>query len=275
MNATETLKTRRAKEVGHDPASAASNSHVTRILGQIAVGLGFLGIWQLVYMSGIVKPLISRSPEQVFGFLYKIAADGTIWPSLYSTVEATIVAFVLASVVGVVLGIGLGLFPRIEELVDPYLNAINAMPRIAFAPVFILIFGIGQPAKIALAFSIVVFILMINARAGIRTVDRDIRLMVTVMNIKRSQMFLKILLPSAVPSIFAGLRLGIIYSLLGVITSEIVASRLGLGQLIAQYAGTFELEGVYAIVLVLALVASLLNSGMAWLERRILGARAL
>ncbi|WP_210212541.1 MULTISPECIES: ABC transporter permease [unclassified Mesorhizobium] len=250
-------------------------ARLKRLAGQIGVGIAFLALWQLVYMSGVVKPLISRSPGQVFWFFVQIATDGTLLPALYSTVEATVVAFVLASFVGVVIGIGLGLFPKVEELLDPYISAFNAMPRIAFAPVFILLFGVSQAAKIALAFSVVVFILMVNARAGIRTVDRDIRLMVTVMNISKRDMFMKILLPSAVPSIFAGLRLGIIYSLLGVVTSEILASRVGLGQLIAGYAGTFQLEGVYAVCIVLAVIASLLNAGMALLERYLLGARAL
>ena len=248
---------------------------VRRILGQLLVGILLLAVWQLTYMAGIVKPLISRSPSQVFWFFIRIAEDGTLFPAFYSTVEATLAAFVLSSIVGIVLGIGLGLFPRVEELLDPYISAFNAMPRIALAPVFVLIFGIGQAGKIALAFSVVVFIMLVNARAGIRTVDRDIRLMVTVSNISKIDMFIKILLPSAVPSIFAGLRLGIIYALLGVVTSEILASRVGLGQLIAQYAGTFQLEGVYAVIIVLAIVATLLNTGMAWVEARILGARAL
>src|SRR5262249_51091568 len=164
--------------------------------------------WEIVYRMGIVKPLIARSPGQVWDFMVKIMTDGTLWPALYSTLEATLIAFVLASVVGIVIGIGLGLFPRVEALIDPYLSAINAMPRIAFAPVFVLIFGIGQSSKVALAFSVVVFILILNARAGIRTVDRDILTMATVMNITKRQMFGKVLLPSAVPSIFAGLRLG-------------------------------------------------------------------
>jgi len=258
-------------------ASKAPPLHQRLVLlaGQIGVGLLFLAIWSAVHAAGIVKPLISRSPTQVFNALWEMAVDGTLWPALYSTLEATLVAFALASVVGVVIGIGLGLFPRIEALVDPYISAFNAMPRIAFAPVFILLFGIGQGAKIALAFSVVVFIMLVNARAGIRTVDRDILTMCRVMNVTKRDMFMKILLPSAVPSIFAGLRLGIIYSLLGVVTSEILASRVGLGQLIAFYAGTFKLEGVYAIVIVLALIASLLNVAMAWIEQRILGERAL
>jgi len=241
--------------------------------GQIFVGIGFVVLWEISYRIGMVKPLISRSPAQVWNFLVKIVVDGTLWPALYSTLEATVIAFVLASVTGIVIGIGLGLFPRIEALIDPYLSAVNAMPRIAFAPIFILIFGIGQPSKVALAFSVVVFILILNARAGIRTVDRDILTMATVMNITKLQMFMKILLPSAIPSIFAGLRLGVIYGLLGVVTSELIASRQGLGQLIAWYAGTFVLEGVYAVVIILALVASLMNVGMATLERKLLRSR--
>lgn len=268
---TETEPNERGRSATLLPSSVA----VKRVFGQFLVGAALLVIWQLTYMTGIVKPLIARSPGQVFWFFIRLCDDGTLWPAFYSTLEATLAAFALSAIVGVILGIGLGLFPRVEELLDPYISAFNAMPRIALAPVFVLIFGIGQAGKIALAFSVVVFIMLVNARAGIRTVDRDIRLMVTVANISKRDMFVKVLLPSAVPSIFAGLRLGIIYALLGVITSEILASRVGLGQLIAQYAGTFQLEGVYAVIIVLAIVATVLNTGMAWAESRILGARAL
>jgi NitT/TauT family transport system permease protein len=240
------------------------------LIGQLGVGVLFVLFWQWIYNLKIIKPLVARSPEQVWRFLIKIIEDGTLWPALYSTVEATLISFVLGSVVGIIIGIGLGLFPLIESLTEPYLNAINAMPRIAFAPVFVLLFGIEQSAKVALAFSVIVFILIVNARAGIRTVDRDILLMAKVMNITKYQMFNKILLPSAIPSIFAGLRLGMIYGLLGVTTSEILASKVGLGQLIAWYAGTFVLEGVYAVVLVLAVIASLLNWVMGVLEIRLL-----
>ncbi|MEX4004871.1 ABC transporter permease [Paraburkholderia sp. EG285A] len=244
-------------------------------VGQVLVGLVVLAVWYLTDRYHIIPKIISRSPIDVFRFLVRIAEDGTLWPALYSTLEATIAAFLLASVVGVVFGVALGLFPRVEALIDPYLNALNAMPRIAFGPVFIIAFGIGQASKVALAFSIVVFVMMVNARSGVRMVDRDIMTMARVMNCSRTQMFFKILLPSAVPSIFAGLRLGLIYSLLGVITSEIIASRVGLGQLIAWYSGIFQLEGVYAVVLVLAVVASLLNMFMSAIERRLLKGRGV
>ncbi|WP_264214705.1 ABC transporter permease [Leisingera thetidis] len=250
------------------------NARLKLLMGQVLVGLAFLAFWQAVYQMGVVKPLIARSPKEVWDFFVKILLDGTLLPALYSTLEATVIAFILASAVGIVIGIGLGLFPKIEALIDPYLSAINAMPRIAFAPVFILLFGIDQSAKIALAFSVVVFILIVSARAGIRTIDNDILTMARAMNINKRQMFMKILLPSAVPSIFGGLRLGVIYSLLGVTTSEILASEIGLGQLVAWYAGIFALEGVYAVVIVLAVVASLINVLMAMLEKKILKHRA-
>lgn len=269
-----------AESLGHESENwrlilAGALDKAILIAKQMAVGAAGILIWYWVDRAQLLPSMISRSPQQVAMFLWQIATDGTLWPSLYSTLEATIAAFLLASVAGVVAGILLGIFPRVEELLDPFINALNAMPRIAFGPVFIIAFGIGQTSKIALAFSIVFFIMLINARAGVRTVDRDILTMARVMNCSKMQMFFKILLPSAIPSIFAGLRLGLIYSLLGVITSEIIASRVGLGQLIAWYSGIFQLEGVYAVVVVLAFVASILNMTMAMLERRLLKGRVL
>lgn len=252
-------------------AKRKSESDRASILAiQIAIGVAILAFWQFCWSFGLVDPIIARSPAQVWGALVQIVTDGTLWPSLYATMEATLVAFVLASVIGVVIGIGFGLFPRVEEVFQPYINAINTMPRIAFAPVFTLYFGIGQEAKIALAFSIVVFMVMISARAGIQTVDRDIITMARLMGTRRIEMFTKILLPAATPSIFAGLRLGIVYALFGVITSEILSSRVGLGHLISRYAGVFQIESMYAVILVMTVVAAFLNGLMAMAEKRFL-----
>jgi NitT/TauT family transport system permease protein len=125
-------------------------------------------------------------------------------------------------------------------------------------------------AKIALAFSIVVFMVMTAARAGVRSVDVDIMQLATVYGANRRQMFTKVLFPVAVPSIFGGLRLAVVYSLLGVVTSELIASRNGMGQLIQQYASLFQTDRVYGLLVVLAVVASILNAVMARLERHLL-----
>lgn len=251
-------------------ARKAGSDRLPIFAAQVAIGMAILALWQFCWSFELVDPIIARSPAQVWSALVQIVTDGTLWPSLYATMEATLIAFVLASAVGVVIGVGFGLFPRIEEVFQPYINAINTMPRIAFAPVFTLYFGIGQEAKVALAFSIVVFMVMISARAGIQTVDRDIVTMARLMGTGRLQMFTSILLPAATPSIFAGLRLGIVYALFGVITSEILSSRVGLGHLISRYAGVFQLESMYAVILVMTVMAAALNGVMALAEKRFL-----
>jgi NitT/TauT family transport system permease protein len=162
------------------------------------------------------------------------------------------------------------MFPRVDLLFDPYVDALNSMPRIAFAPIFILAFGIGPTAKIALAFTLVVFILLMNARSGVKSVDPDILQMATVQNGSRRQLLMKVVLPSSVPAIFAGLRLGLIYALLAVVASEMIASRDGLGQLITKSSAIFQLEYVYAVVLMLALIAAAMSRSMASFENHLL-----
>jgi NitT/TauT family transport system permease protein len=183
---------------------------------------------------------------------------------------AVVIAFLLASVIGIVVGIALALLPRVERVVSPYLDALNAMPRIALAPVFVVAFGLTPKAKVALAFSIVVFIVLTSARAGVRSVDVDIMRLSTVLGANRRQMFAKVLFPVAIPAIFGGLRLGVIFSLLGVVTSELIAARDGIGQLLQGYASLFQIDGVYGLLIVLAVIASLLNAGMAIVERYLL-----
>jgi NitT/TauT family transport system permease protein len=192
--------------------------------------------------------------------------SGELWLNMKATLIATVVAFVLASAVGVVVGVALGVLPRTERVLSPFLDAFNATPRIALAPVFIIYFGITTQAKVALAFTLVVFIVLSASRAGVRSADPDALRLSAVTGANKRQLFMKVLLPVAVPQIFASLRLGLIYSLLGVVASEIIASRSGLGQLVAKYTATYQLDHVYSILILLALIATALNQLMVQLE---------
>lgn len=229
-----------------------------------------LGLWQWVSVAKLIKPVLASSPAEVWDFLIEIGRSGELWVNLRATLEATVLAFVLGSVTGVVLGLSLAVMPRLERAIDPLLNALNGMPRIALGPLFVLYFGFGLAAKVALGFSLVVFILMVNARAGALSVDPDLIRLSRALNASRLQMFTKIMLPSSIPAIFAGLRLGIIYALLGVITAEIIASQTGMGARILYYSNVFQIKGVYGILIILAIVAAVLNTLMAWAERRLL-----
>jgi NitT/TauT family transport system permease protein len=234
-------------------------------VARVLVGVVIVGLWQLTVEFTILDPTVTSNPSDVAIYLYDALGTSLLWTNLGATMQAMVIAFLLASSVGVVVGISLALLPRIERVVAPYLDAINAMPRIALAPVFVVGFGLTINAKIALAFSIVVFIVITAARAGVRSVDVDIMRLAAVLGTTRRQMFTKVLFPVAVPSIFGGLRLAVVYSLLGVVTSELIASRIG--QMLQQHASLFEIHGVYGLLIVLAVVASLLNNLMARLEK--------
>ncbi len=241
-----------------------------RLWWQLVVLAALIGCWQLIVSLKLVDRVIAKSPKQVFDFLEHAAGSGSLWSNTADTLEAVLVAFALAAACGVVLGIGLGLLPRVNRVISPFLDAANAMPRIALAPVFIVWLGIGIEAKIALAFSVVIFVVLSAAQAGVRSADPEIVRLSTVLGISRSQMFVKVLLPVSVPAVFAGLRLGLVYSLLAVVGSEIISAQNGLGQQIALYSGQFEMQAVYGILIVLAVIAALLNSFMGMAERWLL-----
>lgn len=239
-------------------------------LWQLAVLVLWLGIWQLATTAKLADPVIAKSPSQVLDYLAGAWGSQELQRNTWATMQAVIIAFVLAGVIGIVVGVALGLMPTVERVISPFLDAANATPRIALAPVFVVALGIGIAAKVALAFSLVVFIVITSSRAGVRSADSEILRISAVLGISKMQLFTKVLLPVAVPSIFSGLRLGLVYSLLGVIGSEIIASQDGLGQLIAMYSGQYQLQAVYGILLVLGLIAVFLNSAMGAIERRLL-----
>ncbi|EME57000.1 ABC transporter permease [Rhodococcus ruber BKS 20-38] len=237
---------------------------------RVGFAAALIGLWQLVVSLQLIDRTVSSSPVEVWHALVSAVTGSELWLNLADTMIAAVLAFVLASVVGVVIGIGLALLPSVEKVVAPFLDAINAMPRIALAPVFVVAFGLSISSKIALAFSIVVFMVISAARAGVRSVDVDVAVLARTLGATRRQMFTKVLVPVAVPSIFGGLRLGLIYSILGVVTAELIASRSGVGQLLQKYAGLFQTAEMYAVLIVLAVVAGLINAGMTRLESALL-----
>ena len=241
---------------------------ITR-LWQFALIVALVGIWQLSAWQQWLNPTLAKSPAETMRFLGESASTGELWTNGVATMKAVLIAWAIGGVVGTALGLGLGLSRRAERIVTPFIDAANAMPRIALAPVFIIAFGIETEAKVALAVSLVIFIVLSGARAGVHAADPDWLRLSVVLGARKSQMFRKVFLPVALPSIFSALRLGLVYSLLGVVASELISARDGLGQLVSLYSGTFQMQAVYGILLVLACVAVVLNQGTAVIERRL------
>lgn len=240
------------------------------LTAQLVLLAALIGLWQLAHLLGWGRAMIVRSPGEVWDAGIELFSSGQMIPALMSTLQATMIGILIAGSLGVVIGLALALTPRVERVVDPFLTAMNSAPRVAFAPVFIVAFGIGQTSKVALAISVVIFVVILNSRAGVYAADADVRRLMTVLGSTKPQIFFKLLFPVSVPSIFAGLRLGLIYALLGVVTSEMIAAQAGMGQLVSAYSGNFQLAHVYAVIITLIIVATALNGIAGFVERRLL-----
>lgn len=245
-------------------------SALTTLLWQVGVLAAVLLIWQGFSMLGIGRPVVVQSPVKVAGQLFELVVSGVLWPNLWSTMSAVFIALGLSMLVGIPLGLILGMLPRARRVLAPFISALNATPRVALAPVFIILFGLDTEGKVALAFTIVVFMLLVNSEAGAMAADSELLRLMATLGASKFEVIVKVVLPAAVPSILAGVRLGLIYSLLGVVTSELIAASSGVGQMIARAAGVFDLATVYAIVVVLMVIAAVLNMLTEGLERRLL-----
>jgi NitT/TauT family transport system permease protein len=168
------------------------------------------------------------------------------------------------------LGLLLGAHPRVANVLDPLLMGLNSLPRVALAPLFIIWFGLGLGSKVAVGFSLTFFIVLSSTVAGGRGVNPDHITLARTLGASESQIFRKFVLPSAVPVIFNGLRLGLVFALLGVIGAEIFASEHGLGQTLSVLAASFKTNGVFGIIFLLSMIGVGISSGMSSLENRLL-----
>jgi len=222
--------------------------------------LGFAGLWEAAFRYGLVNPIFAGHPIGIVRFLFDgIFVNQMMLEHLFVTLVSTLAAFFLGSFAGILTGLLFVNFPTVERFLDPIFAGLNALPRIALAPLFLLWFGLGVASKIALGFSLTYFIVLSSTVAGARGVNVDHLTLAKTLGASSTQVFRRITLWSAIPTIFSGLRLGLIYALLGVIGGEIIAAQRGLGQYLSFLAGTFQLNGVFAVLLLLALIGTALT----------------
>jgi NitT/TauT family transport system permease protein len=237
---------------------------------RVLFGALLLGMWQGAVRAELVDPDFVPSPSEVAAWIVQAAEDGSIYRNVIATGIAMLLSFVIGSSAGIGCGVIFGRFERVAAVISPFVLFLNALPRVALAPLFILYLGIGVWSKVSVGASIVFFVLLLNTLAGIRSVDSDHTKLARLNRMSTRQIFWKVTLPTAIPAIFAGLKLAAVYSLLGVVVSEMVASTEGLGQLIIYNTNTFEMPGVYGTLLILATLAMVLSSVMNVLESRLL-----
>ncbi|MBN9084653.1 MAG: ABC transporter permease [Rhizobiales bacterium] len=224
-----------------------------------------LGVWALVVILAKPAPYILPAPWDV---LARIWTDRSLLASHGLVTMAEILAGLLISIViAIPLGIAIVAVPTAEKLLYPIVVAFNAIPKVALAPLFVVWFGYGFLPRVLITSSIAFFPILVSTISGLVGIEPDLLRLARVLRARKFQVFLRMRLPHALPSIFAGIKVGTSLAVIGGIIGEFVASDSGWGYLLVQASGTLDTTIMFAVVIILAVVASCLFSAVAWVER--------
>ena len=217
-----------------------------------------IAVWQA--LSGpVLDPQFVSSPMGIAARLADWVIDGTLWTNTWITVQEIVLGFVLGAATGAAMAYLIASVRLVWDILDPFLMALYAIPKVALAPLFIVWFGIGTDMKVLLAAVTVFFLVFLNTAAGVHEVDRALVDAVRLMGGTRRDIAFKVVLPASMTGLLVGLRVSIPYALIGAVIGELVASNRGLGYLISDSSAKFDTDGVFATLVVLSLIAAALN----------------
>jgi sulfonate transport system permease protein len=243
------------------PASPSNRVWLYRTLLVAAVLIG----WQAA--SGtLLDPFWISSPTAVARTLLLWTADGQLEHHLFVTFKETFAGFVIGAVAGVLFALMIGTSDIAHRTVDPFVTAVYGVPKVALAPLFIMWFGIGLAPKIVLAAISVFFLVFFSTLRGVREVDRKMVDALRTMGANKLAVQRMVIFPAALPWLFTGLKLGLPYGFVGAVAAEMMASNEGIGYLTQNAAGQLDTAGVFAALLALMLVTTLLNEALGRLE---------
>lgn len=231
--------------------------------------IGGLLLWEFISRYVVGNKLFLAAPTQIAVAIAHLAASGEL--QKHATISAVefFLGYGIASLGGIIIGVAMASSAVCKQAFQPWISGLYATPTIALAPLFILWLGIGIWSKVLLVILLVMFPVIINTEAGLRTTSFQLIETVRSFGATRSQVFFKVSLPSALPFIFAGLKLGIGRGLIGVVVAELFGARAGLGQLISQSGDAFDMPNLFAGVVILAVSGIALTSGFSALEHRL------
>jgi NitT/TauT family transport system permease protein len=250
------------------PRGAAATRSVLHF--QIILLLGvFVAWWALVKLE-IIPQFFFGDPVGVAQRLVKWFVTGSIWKHLINTLVETMLGFVIGTGSGLVCGLWLALNPTLARVFDPFIKAANSMPRLIFAPIFALWFGLGIWSKVALGVTLVFFVVFFNVFQGVREVSPVVLANVRLMGANRRQLMRWVYLPSATSWVFSSLHNAVGLAFVGAVIGEYLGSARGIGYLILQAEGVFDIDSVIAGILLLTVFALLLDIAVSQVEVRLL-----
>ncbi|MGN0794603.1 MAG: ABC transporter permease [Aristaeellaceae bacterium] len=232
--------------------------------------IGLILLWEAGSRVGLIDPFFFSSPSQIVRTAVIKWQSGQLWRDIVYTGSSTLLGFVLGTVVGSAIGLLFWFSRRVALVAEPWMIVLNALPKLALAPVLVIWFGIGFSSKVVLAFLMTVVVAAMSAYGGVQSVDPALETLMISLGAKRRQVFTRLVVPSAMPSVITGLRVNIALAMAGSIVGEFIASDRGLGRMIVYAGTTFDLKLVWVGVVVLSIVSVLMYAGVVLLEKLLL-----
>ena len=230
------------------PPRARSKAWIVRLISIAVV----IGAWEIFGRQ--VNPLFMSYPSAIASAAVGLAGTGELWVALGSSVQTLLLGFVIASSIGVVLGLLIGRYRMVDAATDWLVNALYATPLVAVIPLVTLWFGLGDAAKLFIVSILAVFPVLINTAAGVRNVPSALVDVGTAFAANERQVFLKIILPAALPYMMTGLRLGIGRAIIGMVVAEFFTAITGLGAMIVKYGNAYDTASMFVPILLLMLM---------------------
>ena len=262
---------------GKRPASPAGIGRGALATWHVVILAIVFGVWYLLTTPGVVDAAYANRiafffgrPLQVVKVVIEWFVSGKIYPHLAITLWETLLAFAIGSVLGLAIGLWLALAPTASAIAEPYITALNAMPRVILAPIFAVWFGLGVLSKVALGVTLVFFIVFFNVYQGVKEVSPVVLANARMLGASRRQLLRSIYLPSATSWVFSSLHTSVGMAFVGAVVGEYLGSAKGVGYLILQAEGVFDINTVIAGIVVLTIFALLLDFVVTKIEARLL-----
>ncbi len=231
----------------------------------IAVALFVL--WEGLSRLGVIDPFYWSRPSEIVVTAYQKAIKGNLLYDIWYTSGATLFGFILGTVIGSALGLSFWWSKTYAAVSEPYLVILNALPKLALAPVLVILFGIGFSSKVILAFSMTVITSALSAYGGIKSVDSEMETLMYSLGASKFQVFMKVAIPWSFPWIISSLRVNIALALAGAIVGEFIASSHGIGRMIIYAGTTFDIKLVWVGVVILSILSIVMYGGVILLEK--------
>ncbi|WP_178022933.1 ABC transporter permease [uncultured Paenibacillus sp.] len=247
----------------------AANRRRARAIGwgRLSVAVLVFVVWEVFTRIGWLDPYYWSNPSAILQTSWLQLTEGTLLNDIAYTSGSTVLGFVFGTLFGALLGLSFWWSRRYAGISEPYLIILNAMPKLALAPVLVILLGIGFFSKVALAFSMTVVVSALSAYSGVKSVDPDMEKLMYSLGAKRRQVFTKVVIPWSMPWIISSLRINIALALAGAIVGEFIASSQGVGRMI-MYAGTIlDINLVWVGVVILSALSMVMYWGVVLLEK--------